>query len=1343
MSNIQITKLSSNLFTHIIHISDTHIRPNERHDEFRHVFNKLYESIKVLKSNNLKAIIVLTGDIFDNTNRFLPDQYELCNNFFDNLSAIYPLIVIAGNHDMKDFNRLDSITPSAYSRPNFYYLPKSGAYEYGNVVFVVNSLYDNNQEFIKRVNVTTTKKCIALYHGTIDGSTTFDNHTIKNDNNNRFKSKNDFIGYDAVLLGDIHKTQHITSTIAYAGSLVQQNYGEFLRGHGYLLWDLNNMSTNFYDIKSDYGMVTIHIDNNVWTNNNIEFPKKVSIRCFVKKTIESKRIEIIKSIEKNTEILDVIVLSTDQITLNAVPQSNTQTQVKDPILQELSDPNMAKLHSEYMAKIKIPDNKQTGYLWYPNSLKFKNLFGYAGNHENKIDFATGITSITAPNATGKTSIMNILLFGIFNRLLHNPGNATCSDILNNQSSNGFLELTIQHGATSYFIKKNFLKRKNGSIDIEKNITYSIDNKPYTLTAKLFDEKVNELFGDITDFYKCNILNNRDQSNDFFMMTDTKKIEYLRQIFHFKYFDDLIKLNKDNIKNMEMELSNKKGIRATRTQEIESIIKGNPNYLESIEENIEKLKIGQNLLKIDMDATSDHCDSINKILTIKEKEIVSLGNVTESQLTSNIQKLNDIYPNFATVYDINILKTELAIKESSLNSTINTTEDKLNKELKQVSSNLNKLKNIEKSKLPANDLYKLIIQKETQQTNLKRDIQILKTDLKKNIQKDITITHTKSELIKKIDLIQKQYKPQSKLNISQITKRLNDIKKELTKYQNCNSNIEDSIARRALLTEELKSLSPDPIECPHIESEITKSIADLTNKLKQPYSHNPKKPINLTQHHKNLQQETELQEQIFNLQKNDLTTYIHQLDAICAKNTITKADFAKAKSSLFEPLKLLLQNIKKGENIQSEQLDILTAKLSQLIQQNDMNKSIIKENSDIDNIINKNREIDNNNNKINLEISELNTQSNYLKYQKFNEELTKINQDFEYHKLSKESIELQVIVDNIKHNTQLDLEIQNYKDQLSQLEYVELIQDSNQKTSQLTILTKELSQFKSQHDIFIFEKSKSDILDQLQILNNNKAIRTDMIELKSKINYEMARQDVARCNENLLTLKKNKQLGMDITIQKKELNIQKENLSNKQNNYKDLFVQESKFKNESEIIKHNTNVLNETKKMIEDLETKLKTMSEYGELISPKKLQSRLISKELKKLETTMNDIIKEHTNYSVEINCDGEKIKITTKTKSGEQLSIERLSTYETLILTTAFKRAIGKHSDKSRSKLYLIDESVENMDKENFEKVLPKLMKLILEEYSYIIIVSQRDIKHISDNEIKISKVGEISKII
>ncbi len=65
----------------------------------------------------------------------------------------------------------------------------------------------------------------------------------------------DFDGYDRVLLGDIHKFQYMNhqKTIAYAGSLIQQSFGETIENHGFLKWDLENNQSRHIEVPNDYG----------------------------------------------------------------------------------------------------------------------------------------------------------------------------------------------------------------------------------------------------------------------------------------------------------------------------------------------------------------------------------------------------------------------------------------------------------------------------------------------------------------------------------------------------------------------------------------------------------------------------------------------------------------------------------------------------------------------------------------------------------------------------------------------------------------------------------------------------------------------------------------------------------------------------------------------------------------------------------------------------------------------------------------------------------------------------------------------------------------------------------
>jgi DNA repair exonuclease SbcCD nuclease subunit len=62
-----------------------------------------------------------------------------------------------------------------------------------------------------------------------------------------------FEGCDMVMLGDIHKRQSFNYKgipIAYPSSLIQQNFGENVSKHGFLLWDVETKTFTEHDVEN-------------------------------------------------------------------------------------------------------------------------------------------------------------------------------------------------------------------------------------------------------------------------------------------------------------------------------------------------------------------------------------------------------------------------------------------------------------------------------------------------------------------------------------------------------------------------------------------------------------------------------------------------------------------------------------------------------------------------------------------------------------------------------------------------------------------------------------------------------------------------------------------------------------------------------------------------------------------------------------------------------------------------------------------------------------------------------------------------------------------------------------
>lgn len=247
----------------IIACSDIHILNYKRLDEISSILKTFVDECKnIAKSMNKDELrIVIAGDIFHSKIEISNEANILAGWLLKQLNDIAKTIVISGNHDMlmNNASRLDSITP-IFSMSNFdncIYLDKNLNYQSGcliddNVVWCLYSSFDNfaqpNLAEIKKNN--PDKTYIGLFHGELNGAITDTGKVFENGLNYNY-----FSGLDFCILGHIHKMQCIKKdgiNLVYCGSLFQQNFGENISGHGYVIWDIETKSYQHINIDNKY-----------------------------------------------------------------------------------------------------------------------------------------------------------------------------------------------------------------------------------------------------------------------------------------------------------------------------------------------------------------------------------------------------------------------------------------------------------------------------------------------------------------------------------------------------------------------------------------------------------------------------------------------------------------------------------------------------------------------------------------------------------------------------------------------------------------------------------------------------------------------------------------------------------------------------------------------------------------------------------------------------------------------------------------------------------------------------------------------------------------------------------
>ena len=315
------------MLNYIFHLSDLHIRNGDktycRYDEYKLVFNNTINSIKnqVDKLSLTDFIIIITGDIFHNKNNIGNHGLLLYKDFIHDLTKIGKVIILHGNHDknQSEANQPSLVFSSTFNINNLMILNETKSFVIDDIGFSYVSIddtldvYRNSgriQDLPKFPDINAKVKYkIALFHGSFASAKLFNGEIIRDENNPYpLEWVQDF---DYVLLGDIHKRQMFSykkkTICGYSGSLIQQNFGEDIIDHGYLIWNLETKKIKEINVYNQIGYINIKQNDNddilIRINGNYEdlleeviknnleyFPKKLEIKSYSKINFEKLNI---------------------------------------------------------------------------------------------------------------------------------------------------------------------------------------------------------------------------------------------------------------------------------------------------------------------------------------------------------------------------------------------------------------------------------------------------------------------------------------------------------------------------------------------------------------------------------------------------------------------------------------------------------------------------------------------------------------------------------------------------------------------------------------------------------------------------------------------------------------------------------------------------------------------------------------------------------------------------------------------------------------------------------------------------------------------------------------------
>jgi len=712
----------------VYHLADLHIRNLQRHKEYKLVFKKFLKKVKEDKIED--SLIYIAGDIAHAKTEMSPELVHEISWFLSECAKLRETVLITGNHDcnLNNSHRLDVLTPIIENLGNdrIHYLRDTGIYNIHNLTFCVYSILDDKENWPKGDTVDG-ENTICLFHGPVNKAQTDIGYTVSS---NSFQV-NMFDGFDMAMLGDIHKRQTFGDgyeQVAYAGSMIQQNHGELLENHGYLLWDIPTRTFTEHHIHNDYGFLTVDVVDGkipqwVYDEVGVKLPKHPRLRLRFTRTEASDMKRRITELKKLFKVAEVTVTRTDtigQLKTNQKVNKNIVGNVKDETFQNqlirdylerqylLEDEELDKI-AEINKELNghIDDSDSMGnILWTPKEFKFSNMFSYGEDNLIRFDKAQGVMGIFAPNASGKSSLFDALSFCIYDKTSRTNSS---KNILNNRKENFYCKFHFEIDGVSYFIERTAKwtrKKSNLKVDVnfwkeDAGVIQSLNGEQRRETNK----NVEKYLGKFEDFV-LTTLSLQGNNALFIDKSQSERKEILSQFIGVDIFDKLYQKaadeNRDNatlirkfksddftqkLADIDVDLKENKNLykltdlnqKTLKDEEEvfnkkiislnEKIVKLNADSGVSIEELEKRLK----LLETKRDTIQSDKKSTQDRITHREELQITLDEIVdkfdEEELEDGIGKLKDSKDKLrdieSTIDKINIKKESLYERKDHL------------------------------------------------------------------------------------------------------------------------------------------------------------------------------------------------------------------------------------------------------------------------------------------------------------------------------------------------------------------------------------------------------------------------------------------------------------------------------------------------------------------------------------------------------------------------------------------------------------------------------------------------------------------------------------------------------
>ncbi len=785
------------------HLADTHIRNLKYHYEYRAVFEQIYDKLREEEVD----YIIHCGDLAHTKTQLSPEYFEMASHFLKNLADIAPTYIIPGNHDgnLRNSSRQDAITPivEALEHPNLFLLKDSGEAQVGDK-FTLNvlSVFDEDNW----IDPTDEDRInIALYHGSISGVKTDLGWTMEHGEND----VSIFDKFDFAFLGDIHKTNQILDLegrVRYPGSTIQQNHGES-NDKGLLLWnirDRDDFDVEHVSFVNPKPFITVNLTPKGRIPSKTKVPEGARLRLVSNNNLSldvlKKSVDVAKSKFKPESVTFLNRASGDRTDITDSINNIFQENLRDSAVQKRLindylkdyDPTeeiaekVLELNKKYSSVVEEDEEVARNINWRLKSVEWDNLFNYGEG--NKIDFENlnGVVGIFGKNFSGKSSIIDSLLYTLYNSTSKN--NRKNLHLINQTKDDcrGKVEILVGHNVYEVERTSEKYEKKlhgNTTIEAKTDIEFSKSDEVVGENISLnglsrndTDKNIRKMFGTMDDFLFTSMASQLG-SLMFISEGSTRRKEILAKFLDLEMFERKFRLAKEDASDLRGMLKRLEGT----------------EYDEKIEEIQEKLTEIENETKSQEDSCREitgkiedyqiNVDDLNEKISAIPVEIIDVDDVNKSLQTN--KKERDL----------------LSARNAKFLSNINNNEELLGK----IDSFLSDDFNIEEIK----NNQSIVSEKQDQLNLICNDIKVHETKLKVKEGKSALLGEVPcGEEFSHCKFIKDAYDALGQLD--EVKKEIDDLRKSETETSN-----------------EIKKLNPEKIE-EHIQK--YEKLIDKKNEL---------------------------------------------------------------------------------------------------------------------------------------------------------------------------------------------------------------------------------------------------------------------------------------------------------------------------------------------------------------------------------------------------------------------------------------------------------------------------------------------------------------------------------